>query len=212
MSAPAALRKTTAKATDVTKAQTVIESGQAILREVIAAMCHNRDLLKVDFYDDDTSIRIVIEAHATDSRILVGSCGAHIKNLHNLARLLFWGSGRIVQILPVVTVDGTSSDAYRKFTPKEDWSEAYIIGLLTRIAEAVFSGASVTVVSQEDTTWSQNMRVCLTPGQNPAVAKRLASSLAVLFLPIGTKFGRMVYVTLANGSARASKPTEGRRE
>ena len=187
--------------------QTVIESGQVILREVIAAMCRNCDVLKVDFYDDETSVRIVIQAHETDSRILVGSCGAHIKHLHSLARLLFWGSGRIVQIMPVIAVAGTTSDAYRKFTPRADWSEAYIGGLLKRIAEAVFSGASVKVVSQEDTTWSQNMRVCLTPEQNPAVARRLASILSVLFLPIGTKFGRMVYVTLANGPARAAKAT-----
>ena len=187
--------------------QTVIESGQVILREVIAAMCRNCDVLKVDFYDDETSVRIVIQAHEIDSRILVGACGAHIKHLHSLARLLFWGSRRIVQIMPVIAVAGTTSDAYRKFTPRADWSEAYIGGLLKRIAEAVFSGASVKVVSQEDTTWSQNMRVCLTPEQNPAVARRLASILSVLFLPIGTKFGRMVYVTLANGPARAAKAT-----
>ena len=179
--------------------QTVIERGQELLGEVCRAMCREPDKLRVQFHDDGTTIRVQLTAHPSDAKILVGTNGAHIKQHYSLARSLFWGSSRVVQILEVESHDEPDLPSYY-FRPANEWSDCRMRSLLTRLAGAAFPDSACEIESAPQSSWSQNMTITLIPEPGNWQAVRcFAASLSVLFVPIGKRDGRIVYVTVKCG-------------
>lgn len=176
----------------------VLEQGERMLIEVIEAMCCEPDMFTVQYHDDGNTVRVEIVCHPHDSRTIVGKGAAHLKQLASLARSLFWGTHRIVQIMPVQALANTGNVHNLPYTPLDDWDEQYLLGLFQRIGQAVFRQADVAVVSTADTTWSNTFRMTLTPPQPSVPVNRLAQALSVLFLPIGTTHGRMIFATVQN--------------
>ena len=172
------------------------EAGKAILTEVIAAMCHHPDKLKVDYCEDETAIRICILAHPTDAKIIVAD-GAPLKSIECLGRLLFWGARKIVQVMPVASTDN-ADEPYRKFTARPDWKENKLLDLMSRLASLCFKGSTVTIVSIPETNWSSIFSVTVSPQQNEKAFKRFSRSVTVLFVPIGANHGRMIYANAKN--------------
>lgn len=187
--------------------KTVIERGQALLGEVFRAMCREPGELRVQFHDDGTTIRVQLTAHPSDARILVGTNGAHIKQLASLAKSLFWGSHRVVQILEVESHDEPQLPSYY-FRPAKEWNDRRMRSLLTRLAEAAFPDATCEIESAPHSTWSQNMALTLTPEpSNRQAVHCFAAALSVLFIPIGKRDGRIVYVTVRSKNQVADKAT-----
>jgi hypothetical protein len=173
--------------------KTVVGAGQAMLKELIAALCHKPELLTVEFMEQESTLLIRVCAHPTDARIIVGTGASHLKAVVSLARLLFWGSHKLVQIMPIESVDGEAEKPYQRFEAREDWQEKKLVDLMQRLAEAVFRDAKVSVNSIEENSWSSRFDVILEPPQNESAVKRFSSAIAILFVPIGCSHGRMIY-------------------
>jgi predicted RNA-binding protein YlqC (UPF0109 family) len=171
------------------------EIAEELLREVLEGMCRFPEHLRMEWSEDDATIQIRITAHPTDSRIIVGSNGSHIKQLASLARLLVWGSGKLAQILPVVSLNMENAP-FLKYQPLDDWPESYLMDFVRRITEAAFRDSDVTVQSAPETTWAQKFTVKVAGMSNPVAIKRLSQALSVLFQPIGVNSGRMIYVSV----------------
>lgn len=176
--------------------QNIIDSGKAMLIEIITALCHRPDLLTVEFRDEDSTIRIRVCAHPTDARIIVGTGAAHLKAIVSLSRLLFWGSHKLVQIMPIESVEGESEKPYQKFKALEDWQEVKLINLISRLSSAVFRDSTIAVHSSDENDWSSTFEVSIKPVQNIAAVKKFGSAVSILFIPIGTNHGRMIYASV----------------
>lgn len=167
-----------------------------MLKELIASLCHQPEKLTVEFMEQESTLLIRVCAHPTDARIIVGTGASHLKAIVSLARLLFWGSHKLVQIMPIESLDGEAEKPYQRFKARKDWQEKKLVDLMQRLAEAVFRDAAVTVNSVEENNWSSRLDVLLTPQQNESAVKRFSSAVAILFVPIGCANGRMLYANV----------------
>lgn len=168
-----------------------------MLTEVIEALCHHPDKLTVDFYEDEATIRVCILAHPTDAKIIVGTGAAHLKAIAGLARLLFRSAHKLVQVMPVSSTDD-AEEPYRQFKAKDDWQEAKLIDLMTRLTQTIFDGSTVQVKSIGESTWSNIFSVTVSPAQDGRDFRRFAISIAALFVPIGSNHGRMIFANAKN--------------
>ena len=171
---------------------TVAASASKLLKEIVESLCQKPDLLTVKFHEEDTTVLIQISAHPNDAKILVGNGASHLSALASLARLLYFGSHKLVQIMPIESVEAETLP-YRKFKSKEKWGKEKLVNLAERITTSVFPNATATVECKDESSWASRFLITITPQQNEAAVKRFSSAMAVLFVPIGTNAGRMIY-------------------
>jgi hypothetical protein len=176
-------------------AGTVVGNAQAMLTEVVKAMCKRPELLRVDFEEHGETILVKTWAHPNDSRIIVGSEASHLKAIVKLARLLFAGSHKIVHVLPVNEVPGHKREDYRKFKPSALWPEDKMKDLARRLALSIFDRVDVEVRCKVENRVSSLLDVIITGEVDEHSFKRFSSAISVLFIPIGTNYGRMLYAT-----------------
>lgn len=173
--------------------ETVTETGEALLREVITAICQYPKLVEIEFLKDESTVLVQIVAHPTDARILVGGGGAHIKALASLARLLFYGSQKIVTIMPIASHEDAEEKPYRKFQPNPKWPELKMMDLAETLTRNVFRNANVKIKSEEDSDCASKFIIQIEPPQNATAVRKFSAAMAILFQPIGCNVGRMIY-------------------
>jgi len=175
---------------------TIIADAKKRLKEVVVAMCHRPDLVTIGFREYQTNILVQISAHPNDAKILVGKHGAHISALSNVANLLCRGSHKLVQIMPIESIEGETELPYKPFTARADWPQAKLVELIEGLAKAVFQESEINVRVFEENSSTSIFEVTIQPLTNASAAKRFGSAVAILFVPIGTNHGRMIFANV----------------
>jgi len=175
-----------------------VETSLELLKAVLLALCKYPDKLEFDTEERAGSVQIRITCHPTDSRRIVGKLGTCLRALDSMARLLFWGSHLLVTFLPIKSTADAESPK-EKFEPRADWPEERLKDLLHDLAAGVFRDCAVRVESTIVGHESNNLTVWLDPfpAVESHVVRRFASSVAILFVPIGTNHGRRISADVA---------------
>lgn len=181
------------------------------MKTTLESLCQRPDLLTVEFHEQDATVLIQISAHPNDAKIIVGGGGSHLSALATLSRLLFFGSHKLVQIMPIESVEAEEMP-YRKFKSKPDWNKDGLILLANSLSNAIFPEAIVEIEVRDENSWASRFLITISPHQNEAAVKRYSSAMAILFVPIGTNAGRMIYASVNIPSSATPQAGRGPRK
>jgi len=174
---------------------------EVLIDEVIRAICRRPDLLEVKFEDNNQTVHVCIRAHPNDSKIIVGAGGSHLSAISTISRLLFHGSGKLIQFLPVVTIPGHAEMPYERMKPNKNWPQKEMMDFAERIAKGVFDGAEVEVKRVPQSPHASKFVITIWPNHkvSKSVIDKFASAMAILFVPIGSNVGHLIYATVKEG-------------
>lgn len=173
-------------------AEQVVERGSKMVDEVIRSMTKHPDRVKVNVAESGAGVvTIQITAHPSDTRRIVGVQGSNLGALSNLTRLLFRGSGKMVQYSRVEFYE-VPEDIREGFTPDSEWPKDRIVNLVDRLSRAVFDCKEVTVeaIDVPDSVTVINVKV----GVVSDAVRRFGSAMSKVFNVIGNVHGRILMV------------------
>jgi hypothetical protein len=91
----------------------------------------------------------------------------------------------------------TPDEPYRKFSANADWPEKKLVEHLVDLTRFVFTEAhEVRVESIRQNDWTSHFDISITPTPNESALRRFSSAVAILFVPIGCRVGRMIYANV----------------
>ncbi len=180
-----------------------VESAIRSLRSIVEATCRHPERLEFRAVDKKAEVVIHIKVHPVDSRRIVGAAASNIRALQTMARLLFFGTGRIVNIQPIEwhkQPEGT----YAMFEAKENWNEPLITNILETAATIVFHETCRVRAARIN---DEMTKLIVSVPQNynipEAVKTRFQQAAQVLFVPIGINHGRRLHVETETVSSGA---------
>jgi len=179
------------------KPKTEADARKLMLTELVKSLCHMPDNLEIDFHEQESTVLVQITAHPNDARILVGTARCHLTAIETLARLLYFGSHKLVQFMPIESWEDEPMLPQRKFVALDNWPETKFKSLLERLTKSCFHEASVMIESRQLNNFTHKFTVRLNPAQHPSAVSKFAAAIAILFVPIGAASGRYIHADVA---------------
>ena len=177
-----------------------------MLTEVLKALVHQPENLEVQFHEHTSTVLVQITAHPNDARIIVGQGRSHLSAVEVLARLLFHYERKLVQFMPVESWEDEPMLPQKKFVADPNWPEEKYRSLLTRLAQTCFKDAKVEVESRQLNEITQRFTVKFDgrrPNDKPLMM--FASAIAILFVPVGSKSGRLIHADVEKQDANSRR-------
>ena len=174
--------------------QPELRVGRALqlLERLASEMCVGKVETEAEVGDRSVLVRFVAGS-VTDSKILAGHGGAHIKALITVAILLFRGTRLRVEI-GGIQCDGAVEKEFEDFAPRKEWPKAKVVELLRDCAQACFGECEVSERSAEGS--DEKSVLCVTLARTGKSEVRFGRAMATLFRPIGCRNGRKLAVLI----------------
>ena len=163
-----------------------------LLERLASEMCVGKVETEAEVGERSVLVRFVASS-VTDSKILAGHGGAHVKALTTVAILLFRGTRLRVEI-GGIECDGEVEKEFVDFAPRKDWPKAKVVELLRDCAQACFGTCEVSERSAEGSDEKSVLSVTLERTGKSEV--RFGRAMATLFRPIGCRNGRKLAVLI----------------
>jgi len=167
-----------------------------LLRRLLTEMIAYPQELVIQHKAFATSVTITLQAHAADTKCLIGSFA---NNYRAITTTMLWIGARQgfrVTIPPIrEPVTGNADERYT-FAANPEWPKVRLMALIHETAHALFDEPISFKVHDDDENYTTTVEIFVSRLQKPGLLVAIGPALETLFDAIGRKNGRILSVCL----------------
>lgn len=164
-----------------------------LVERIVSAMIIKHDEFLLNATSRFGVLNINMEANTGDAKRIVGKNGCHISSLLTIAWTLARNNGVLRITFGRVQSGPGDEVAYEKFEPTREYDIEPVRNLINDVVREAFGSCSVVIKPRCQASVAATVTL---PIKHTCFIENFYTAMHTLFIPIGMRVGRIVYVTI----------------